>query len=956
MKKNKIKTKLKSIKMIKIKLSVSITLIAFLSTFTRAQTKTTIPLPSEIKQGKLDNGMTYYILKNQNPKGKASFYFAQNVGAILEEDNEDGLAHFLEHMAFKGSKNFQESNGIDNFLQSKGFVLGEQYNAFTNWDQTLYYVQQVPAKDNAFIDQIMLMIHDWSGSLNLSEKDINDERDIISGEWRELQSSNYTLQKKTWPALYNNSKYTDRDVMGDVSYIKSFNSDLLRNFYKKWYRPDLQAIIIVGDIDVDIIENKVKALFSKIPKATNPKERFYIEIPENKETQYLLATEKADDIIDVNMTFIFREKEPKIINEAQLRSNFIKSLFSSMISKRYRQVINKQKSSAQSIRVGHTKLTALDGINQISISPRAGQELNAVAAAFTELERVKKYGFLKSELDLAKKNLKVSFENRADREKDKSNSAWANQLVSYFIEAKPVLSAKWTLDFLDKTLPSITTEEIGNYVNSFQDLNKCTIIISGPENDDTNYPSQKEILAVIKKVKASKIKKFNDNLDEVLKKPLLSEKLPIKKIKDKFNIEGIGEAKGYVLNNGVRVILMPSKEKNSNISMQAVSPGGLASLKTKDLIFIDSAIELVQNSGLGDFNASDLSQKLSTQSARVSLSYRGFHDIIQGRGLVKDLESMLQQTYLYFEKPRFDKTVFENKKQDWKNDFKRYYLNTEKSELYDAISILSSNGHPRSFPNKEEDFDAITFEQCKTIFKERFSDANDFSFVFIGNFDHKKALPLIQKYLGNLSTKPSSESFIDHKIESAKGISIREIEKDMQTPKTSISYNLVNNKIEYTTENALISQVIEAMLYTRFLSTLREDEGGTYGSQSYVTLTDIPKSELSVSIDLDSDPEKTENMIRIIKQELNNLTNDDTYSTDLKNAKTYLLDNRKDNQQSDFFWEEEIINIELFKRKHISFEDYKNKIDDITLEKIQDFAKKYIITSNVIQATLSPKK
>ncbi|WP_303316529.1 insulinase family protein [Flavivirga abyssicola] len=940
----------------KTKLSVSIAIVALLSTITQAQIKTTIPLPSQIKQGKLDNGLTYYILKNQKPKGKASFYFAQNVGAILEEDHEDGLAHFLEHMAFKGSKNFQESNGIDNFLQSKGFVLGDQYNAYTNWDQTLYFVEQVPAKDNAFIDQIMLMIHDWSGSLNLSEKDIDDERDIISGEWRELQSSSYTLQKKTWSALYNNSRYAERDVMGDVSFIKSFDSSLLRNFYKKWYRPDLQAIIIVGDIDVSAMEKKVKTFFSKIPKATNPKERFYVEIPENTKTQYLLATEKADDIIDVNMTFIFREKEPKIINENQLRSNFIKSLFSNMVSKRYKQVINKQNSPAQSIRVGYSKLTALDGANQISISPRSGQELNAVTAAFTELERVKRYGFLESELELAKKNLKVTFENRVDREKDKSNSFWANQLVSYFIEAKPVVSAKWHLEFLNNIFPTITTKEVNDYVNRFQNLNACTIIISGPEKDDIIYPSQKDILEAIKKARANTIEKFNDKLDAVLKKPLLSDKLPVEKIKDKFSIEGIRDAKGYILNNGVRVVLMPSKEKNSNISMQAVSPGGLASLKTKDLIFLDSAIELVQNSGLGDFNASDLSQKLSTQSARVSLSYRDFHDIVQGRGLVKDLESMLQLTYLYFEKPRFDKTVFENKKQDWKNDFKRYFVNTEKSDLYDAINILSSNGHPRSFPNKEEDFDAINFEQCKAIFKDRFSDADDFSFIFIGNFDTKKILPLIQQYLGNLSIKTTSEGFIDHKIESAKGISIREIEKDMQTPKTSISYNLINDNIDYTTENALIAQVIEAMLYTRFLSTLREDEGGTYGSQSYVTLTDIPKSELNVSVDLDAAPEKKENMIRFIKQELNNLANDETYSTDLENAKTYLLDNRKENQQSDFFWENEIVNVILFKRKHISFEDYKEKINAITLENIQDFAKKHILTSNVIQVTLKPKK
>lgn len=929
-------------------------IILFLSAWSNAQFTTNIPLPEEIRQGKLDNGMHYFILKNDTPKGKVSFYFSQNVSAILEEDHEDGLAHFLEHMAFNGSTNFPESNGMDKFLESKGFVLGEHYNASTDWNETLYYVNKVPTDDVALMDKIMLMMHDWSGSILLNKKDVDEERGVIAGEWREMQSPSLNLQKKTWPAIFNNTRYAERDVMGEVDFIQSFELSALKEFYKKWYRPDLQSVIIVGDIDVDAMKEKVEALFSKIPIAPNPIKRPYFEIPENKETTYLLATEKSDEIIDTNISIMIREKLPAVKDETLLRTRLVQRLFFRMLNKRFQQVLAVAKSPAKRIRASHSSLVNRDGVNQISITPRKGQELHSIHTAFKELERVNQYGFLDSELQLAKDNSTVMYESRIERDKDKSNAIWAQQLVNYYIAAEPVVTAKWNLNFLKKTLPTITLEELNGYADKFKNLSKSTIVVSGPEDDTIDYPSKEEILSKIDKARTAPIEKYVDNLDAINKKPLLSVNLPLYKTKGEFTIEGIANAKGHILNNGVRVVLMPSKDKGNTILLHAVSPGGYEILKDEDVIFHDAAIELVRNSGLGDFSATELSQKLASQTALVNLSYREYYDLIQGRTQLNDFENLLKLIYLNFEEPRFDKTIFETKKEDWKDDFEQYYVNIDKKELYNAVILLQGNGHPRYMPNEVKDFDAIDFENCKAIFKERFSDADDFSFVFTGNFDHKEVLPLLQKYLGNLSTKPTYEGFKDHNIQPVKGVSVRALEKEMTIPKTSISYSLSNTNVDYSATNLLKTQLIEAMLYNRFLALLREDEGGTYGAQVRLTLSDIPRNTFDLSIELDCDPDKRDTMLKIIKEQIKGLTNDVSFMRDFENAKTYLLDARKSDLESDFFWQDEITNALLFKRKHFSFTEYKQLIDAITLEDLQAFTKKYIMPSDVIIATLNP--
>ncbi|WP_346883508.1 insulinase family protein [uncultured Algibacter sp.] len=942
---------------LKIKLVAVFSFLILLPNIIGAQVSTTIPLPKDIKHGKLANGINYYILKNQKPEGKASFYFLQNVGAIIEKDHEDGLAHFLEHMAFNGSKNFPGSGGIDKFLQSKGFVLGDQYNAFTDWNKTTYYVQRVPVKDKEFVDNIMLMMHDWAGYILLKGQDIDDERGVIEGEWTSIQNPFTDLDNKTLKTLYNNSRYSHRDVIGDVSFVKSFEHKLLRDFYKTWYRPDLQTVIIVGDVDLEDIENKIKKTFSEIPQSKNSPERPYFEIPKNKSSKYVLATLKDDKIKDITITIGFWNKVSKIRDNKYLRDKLVKRLFGSMINKRFQNISEQKTSPFKYSRANISEVTLFDAFTELTLAPKKGKNLDAFKSAYREIERVNKFGFLQSELDLEIKNLMTSYNAAINRELDKSNPAYANQLVSYVIDAKPMTSAQWNLDFAKTTLPTITLKEINEQAEIFQCLKKSTFIVKGPEDSSIDYPNHKALLKSIKQIKKEALTQIEaQNFDDIINKPFITNNLSIKDIKNEFSIDNIPTAKGYVLANGAKVVLIPSVDKGKNITMSATSPGGLSAVNHKDFAVMDAAISLARSSGLGEFSAADLRKKLGGKRIFIRPSYRTHYDLIEGSALESDFETLLKMTYLTFESPRFEKEKFDLKKEDWKEEYDTFYVSTDKAAFYNAINKVTFGDNPRNQSATIEDFDAVSFKKCQDYFKERYSNANDFNFIFIGNFENENVLPLIQKYIGNLSTKPITETFIEHKTTHTKGFTIKNVEAKEKLDATSVYYSLENKIVTYNLENDLIAKLIQSILETRYFTSVREEEGGTYGVNTAVSLTDILSPKLTLTVEFDCVPEKTERLLAIVKAEIAALSTTGPSDEDLKNAKTFVLDGRKESLTKNYFWEAEIQNATLFGKKHIPIETYENTLKRITPAMIQEFSKTYFLTSNGLQATYISKK
>ncbi len=923
-------------------------LLLFIAIIAKAQMSTTVPLPEDVRFGKLKNGMSYYIMHNEEPKDRVSFYFTQNVGAILEEDNEDGLAHFLEHIAFNGSTNF-EGRAMTTYLESKGLVFGRDFNASTGTDETVYNINNVIASDEEMIDKCLLILHDWSGSLLLKKEEIDNERGVIGEEWRSGRNPDSRVREKIMPVLFAGSKYAERDVIGDPDFIKTFSYQSLRNFYKKWYRPDLQAVIVVGDIDVNKIEEKVKKLFSKIPLKPNLKERPYFEIPDNRETSYVLAKEKGVPFTSIQ--WFFKHDISKKKDSIFYRNNIAKAFFNNIMKKRIQEILQKPDVPASHLDISNFDLNATKAAHIMAVYPKKGKELESVKTILTELERVKRFGISEAELEREKSALFSFFANDIINESQKSNAYWARQLSDHYVKAKPVFRAKDHMAFLRSFVPTITTKEVSATANLYKNTENSIITVSGPDDKEINYPTKAAILDLAKTVKNAPLENYSDDAKE---EPLVSDVLKEGTISSTFLINNIPDAKGYVLSNGVRVVLNPSKKEGENIMMNAIGFGGFSKVDTKDLPSAYMIQNLLGISGVGNFTKTQLSKKLSANTAQVMPSISDYTQQIEGYSNVKDFEQLLQLTYLYFTKPRFNESRFKSLLPEIK-------LRLEQSEKQEetvfrnAIAVAKNNNHPRTKPFTAKDVEHIDFEKTKSIYLNRFKDANDFTFVFTGNFEHNKALTLIKTYLGNLKTSPEKETWTNHNILPKKGTYSNTFEEEMADAQTYIFYKL-SGSMKPTLKNKLLFEVVKSVLSTRYVDTIREEEGGSYGVGVRNDIQRLPEDRFNLIINFKCNPDKQQELLAIVKKEIDVLKSNGPFANYVEKTKKAFLKEREEIVLQDGFWHSIIIEKLLHNTSFVNTSLYNKTVADITPKKVKKFMKKYLKIADITEVVMNPKK
>ncbi|MFS4467859.1 M16 family metallopeptidase [Maribacter sp. 2210JD10-5] len=913
----------------------------------KAQITTTIPLPEKVRHGKLENGMTYFIMHNEEPKNRVSFYFAQRVGAILEEDDEDGLAHFLEHMAFNGSENFP-GRSVDQYLESKGLIFGRDFNAYTDVDETLYNIDNVPVKDAELIDKSLLILHDWSGSLSLIGKDIDEERGVIEEEWRSSRNAQMRMYEKTMPVMFAGSKYAERDIIGDQKFIQTFDHESLRNYYKKWYRPDLQAVIVVGDIDVDQMEEKIKKQFSKILLVENAIERPYYDIPDNKEIGYVLATDKDAATIQVN--WLFKRDSEKVKNEAYLRTSLVERLFGTMMANRYTEIIQDPESSAIAIAADVTDLALSTKIQYIGISPKPDKVNEAIKTAYTEIERVRQHGFLPSEFERAKSELLAEKELAVEEEKRKENGDWSYDIARYYFDASPLIPASEDLKLHQKLVSEIDLKEVEDLTERYNEISNSIVTINGPQDDDIKYPTKEEFTTLIDEVKKRKIAAYEDVISD---RPLISEELTEKPIKKTFTLDKIEDAKGFELANGAKVIMMPSKKKSNNVVLQAMSFGGLSKLRTKNLksaYFID---QLMAISGLGDFNRVALEKKTAGKTAEVYMSLNDYTEMVEGKSSFKDLELMLQLVYLHFERPNFDKALFNAQKPVLRDYVERLRKN-EDMIFYDSINKKTFDNHPRVQPLVAEDVDLLDTKVLEQIYKQRFSDADDFVFVITGNFDHNKVLPLLQKYIGNIKSLPTTELWADNNMRPKQGESAAKFSKAMENPQSSIFYSKTFTA-PYSLENRLMAKILQAVLDTRYVDTVREEQGGSYGVSVTADMERIPEERLSIDIQFNCNPAKSDELLQVVKNELENLVSKGPKPEYVEKAKKNLINDREVQVNDDDFWRQQIFDVLLYEDRYVSLEEFKKAVNNISAKKLHRFVKEAFPEASSIEVVMNPK-
>lgn len=904
-----------------------------------------LPVNSKVKVGKLDNGLTYYIRSNSEPKQRAEFFIVQNVGAILEEDNQNGLAHFLEHMAFNGTKNFPGKKLLT-YFESVGVKFGQNINAYTSLDETVYNLSDVPTTREGIIDSALLVLHDWSGFISLEGTEIDNERGVIREEWRTGRGPEQRMNKEIMPIIYKDSKYAKRDVIGDIEVINNFDHKTLRDYYRKWYGPDLQAIIVVGDIDVNKIEQKIKTLFADVPSRENLTPRPYFDVPDNKEPLIGISSDPEAR----NTTIIVRYKRnpasAEVKNYGFQKDYIMKSLISSMISARFNEIT--QKPNPPFVFAGGfiSSFTRTKDAYLLYAIAKNDDITGGLKSVIRESERFKFHGFTATELERSKADYLRSLENQFKDKDKQENSRLVNELVNNFLEGEPIPGIEFEFGFASTILPMITIDEINFFAKGLVKDDNLLVSIMGPKKDGVVMPSVDEVKKAIESVKLEKIEAYVDNVSN---KPLV-EKVEKTGLVTKVDQNSNLGTTQWTLSNGTVVVFKKTDFKEDEILLNAFSKGGLSLADNALLPSASFSTSLVSNGGVGEFSSIELEKMLAGKvvslQPMLGESFEGF----QGNTSPKDLETMLQLVYLYFTQPRQDEANFNT----YLDRMKAYFANASadpRMNFRDSVSILMANRNPRVLPMNLDYLAKIKFQESLNFYKDRFADASDFTFIFTGNINPDEVKGLIEKYIGGLPSMNRNESSKDNGVRPPQGKVQNYFTKPLQTPKSSISISYTGNA-EYNLENKVLIDVIKSVLNTRFIDEIREKEGATYGVATRVYLRNYPVPSFNANFTFDTDPKLRDKMIGIIHNEVKILTTSGPSEENLIKAKEFMLKSYEQNQRDNNYWSS-TIREQLENGVDINT-NYSQLVTGVTIEKVRNLAEKLFGQGNVVEVVMSP--
>ncbi len=904
-----------------------------------------LPVDEKIRIGKLDNGLTYYIRYNKKPENRAEMRLVVNAGSILEDDDQQGLAHFAEHMCFNGTKHF-EKNELVSYLESVGIQFGPEINAFTSFDETVYMLT-VPTDSADILNKAYLVMEDWAHNVTFDSSEIDKERGVIIEEWRIGRGPWQRMLDKYLPVLFQNSRYAERLPIGKKEIVENADYETLKKFYYDWYRPDLMAFIVVGDIDVDNTEQMIKEHFGNLENPVNPRQRILYEVPDHKETLVSVTTDKEAPITAV--TIINLSDVDRFETYGDYRKMLIYNLFTGMINQRLSELMEKPEPPFINAQVYYGGLWARTKNGYQAFAVVAENGINkGLQSLLEENLRVKKYGFTEGELTRYKMNM-VRFYEQAYRERDKTESeSYASEYMRNFLEDEPVPGIEFEYEFALRTLPGITLEEVNAVAEKLITGNNRVIVINAPEKENVVIPSENELLALAATVEESAISAYEDK--QLTAK--LMESPPVKgSIIEKKKIEEIGVTE-LTLSNGIKVVLKPTDFKNDEILMSAFSAGGHSLYSDEDHQSAINAVNIVEESGVDDFSASDMTKILSGKTVSVTPYIDYYFEGFSGNSSPKDLSSLFQLTYLYFTDPREDTASFRSFINKQKGLYKNL-LSDPVQYYYDQYRKIKTNNHPRAprLPS-EEDIYNIDFSKALGIYKNRFADASDFTFLFVGAFNVDTIIPLIETYLGGLPDIERKENWKDLNIRPPEG-KVEEIVKKGMDPKSYVAIYFDkeakwNEKDEYLLSN------IAQILNRKYIEILREEMSGVYGIRTSAGIRKVPYEHAYLQIIFPCSPSNVDSLTNAALAEIKKIREQGVSDQDIKKAREIQRREIEKDLKTNSFW---ISNLQSHYQDGTSFlvfTDYNKLIEDITSDELKRVAGNYINIDEYIRVVLMP--
>ncbi|MFR9620595.1 MAG: insulinase family protein [Rikenellaceae bacterium] len=909
---------------------------------------------SDLRYGVLDNNMTYYIRHNARPKGQADFYILANVGAIQEEDHQQGLAHFLEHMAFNGTENMPGKE-IINYLESVGVKFGANLNASTSWDETIYMMKDVPVARQSVVDSALLILYDWAGAIDPHDEEIDKERGVIKEELRTRDNADWRSVLSMIAALGGGTKYEERNLIGTLEGLSKFDPTALLEFYHDWYNPTHQAIIIVGDVDAEQVERDLIALMSQLPAAADSApHKEVIKIPENQEPIVCVYTDKEMQYSSINY-FIKRHITP---NESiASREQTIRDFVSFIQNERIEEVVMSPDAAILGgyMDVGRVGvIPSLDATTYMAQSVEGGVE-SALRELVTQMERTRRYGFTETEMERARRSLLRSTQSSYLGHGDRTNNSYVSEYIDNYLYNTPVLSAReqWLQDSVE--ISSISLSEVIDMLPTILDNSNHLIFINSPLKEGLAVISESQVMAIINEVRQSQItppdeSQQNSNLlsDEQIAQ--IDEAKTT--IKSKREDKSLGTVE-YTLSNGIRVAVKPTTLRQEEILMRGVASGGASRLSDAQYFSGYVLSSVMSQCGLADLSAIELTRHLSGTIANVSSWVNDYWHGVSGNCSPTDLEIMMQLMYLTLTDPRFDQSDFDTFRRQLHENIENEVLSPDyQAERH--FNKVAYGDHPHQQMLSVEMVDGFNFEDFATIHQMLYSDCDDLRFIFAGNIDLASFEPLMLRYFGALPTtrRNRTMSYVDDGVRIVEGVVSKRLEVAMEQPKVQVNILLSSSRTKGTLRESVVANFLRDALANRLLESVREEQGGSYGVGVYLQTTNRPHLHYYLRLNYDTNVEQIDQLQQTIHDELEAMAANGPSEEQIAKSREFFIKNFGNSLESNGGWINYIEFLET--RGHDYMNDYEKLVRQTTAEDVQRMARAILSEGNMIETFMYP--
>ena len=906
-----------------------------------------LPTDPNVRIGQLENGLTYYIRKNEEPADRAALRLAVNAGSVLETNEQQGLAHFLEHMLFNGTRRFEGQELVD-FLERTGMRFGPDVNAYTSFDETVYKLQ-VPTDTARIFKTAFDVLEDWAAHATLSEEQIDKERGVVIEEWRmRQQNAQGRIMEEILPVMLHGSRYAERLPIGDTSVVKNASYETIRQFYRDWYRPGLMAVVAVGDFDPDSVETLIRERFSDLEAPSDPPLRRSYEVPGHEETLYEVVTDPEYPYAAVEVGFKKKAEPTKTVDD--YRDVLAGRMFNDMLNKRFEEITNEAGSPFVSARVYQGSFVRPSEFYGLTAQVQPDSVLTGLEALLTEAKRVRQHGFTQAELARQKKETLRSYRKFYQERQNTQSSTYASEYVASFLEDEPIPGIENEYELAQRLLPEISLEEVNEQAAELLAQENRFVLSYLPEKEGLEPPTEQELAAVIEQVEDKPVAPYQQG--EVSDAPLVSDVPVPAEVTSQRTIEEVGVTE-ITLENGVRVVMKPTDFKEDEVRFTAFSPGGSSLVSDSAYFEASNAATLVARSGVGAFERSELRKRLAGQVVSVAPYISELEEGMRGSASPDDLKTLFQLIHLYFTNPRADSSAFSA----WQSELRAQLSNrslSPQAAFQDSVRAALYGDHPRRQAPTVSMVNNLDFPQAIDIYQERFSDAGDFTFVFVGNFDPDRLRELARTYLGTLPSTPRQESWRDVAPGLPEGVVTKTARRGQDA--RSLVALFFHGPFTYTQQNRHRLRALESVLNIKLREELREERSGVYNVSVRAQTSNRPDSTYRLQIVFSCAPDRVQELVNAVFSEIEALKENPPSAEYLTKVKEQQRRERETDLESNAFWVSTLDFYYSHPDENVrDVLDYPGLIESLDAEAIQQAARRYLDRDRYAKVVLYPE-